>query len=298
MPSVLVGGPQMLLANILTPKRLICTYASDIAHPVPSHDHVLENRSMLCNCHMESGLTYLLKSIAFCETALGPQVYACIKQGKLKTLVATMALYKLPDTEAFNGTLPMSAPIVPNEGHAKYVCLDPWINASVTLASLRTIVAYIMIRYRRCTLCRGLECATACHIYVFISRNNRYSPIKLCSTTGLLYNFVTNQRLPMEALELHRGCPWDSMHINWGEVTLTNGDIKIRLPYNVQIPMREKSRLHSLMKGPNCTAHLMVLQGCTWYTVSTTPHHYPAMQRPFSPRSMNPLPPNNDDNTE
>ena len=69
MPSVLDRGPQILLANILTPKRLICTYASDMAHPVPSHDYVLVNRSMLCNCHIESGLTYLLKSIAFCETA-------------------------------------------------------------------------------------------------------------------------------------------------------------------------------------------------------------------------------------
>ena len=69
MPSVLDGGPQILLANILTPKRLICTYASDMARAVPSHDYVLVNRSILCNCHMESGLTYLLKSIAFCETA-------------------------------------------------------------------------------------------------------------------------------------------------------------------------------------------------------------------------------------
>ena len=69
MPSVLDGGPLILLANMLTPKRLICTYASDMACPVPSHDYVLVNRSMLCNCHMESGLTYLLKSIAFCEGA-------------------------------------------------------------------------------------------------------------------------------------------------------------------------------------------------------------------------------------
>ena len=69
MPSVLDGGPLVLLANMLTPKRLICTYASDMARPVPSHDYVLVNRSMLCNCHMESGLTYLLKSIAFCEDA-------------------------------------------------------------------------------------------------------------------------------------------------------------------------------------------------------------------------------------
>ena len=167
-----------------------------------------------------------------------------------------MALYKVPGIDALNGTLHLSAPIIPNEGHAKYVCLDPC---------------------RKCTLCRGLEYATACHIYVFISRNDRYSPIKLCSTTGLLYNFVTNQRLPIEAIELHRGCPWDSMHINWGEVTLTNGDTHIRLPYNVQIPIRERSRLRNLMKGSDCTAHLMVLQGHTWYTVSTTPLHYPAI---------------------
>ena len=65
MPSVLDGGPQILLANILTPKRLICTYASDMACPVPSHDYVLVNRSILCNCHMESGLTYLLKIHSF-----------------------------------------------------------------------------------------------------------------------------------------------------------------------------------------------------------------------------------------
>ena len=69
MPSVLDGGPQILLDKILTPKRLICTYASDMACLVPSHDYVLVNRSIICNCHMESGLTYLLKSIAFCETA-------------------------------------------------------------------------------------------------------------------------------------------------------------------------------------------------------------------------------------
>ena len=229
--------------------------------------------------------------------SVGPQIYACIKQGKLKTLVATIALYKVPGINALNGTLHLSTPIIPNEGHTKYMCLDPWINALVILASLGTIVAFLMVRCRKRTLYRGLEYATACHIYVFISRNDRYSPIKLCSTTGLLYNFVTNQRLPIEALELHRGCPWDSMHINWGEVTLTNGDTKIRLRYNVQIPIREKSRLRNLMRGPDCTAHLMVLQGCTWYTVDTTPLHYPATQKPFSPGSMNPLPPSSDDGT-
>ena len=426
MPSVLDGGPLILLANMLTPKRLICTYASDMARPVPSHDYVLVNRSMLCNCHMESGLTYLLKSIAFCEGAtidytmhfalnlaflhmiqeiwpgnfshltpnltqeelafplslstnadfrkqhpntshplnllqeptsltalrsslkarflatqnrnspfpfsprqeypvghlrkgsflfhlalhifyfssgvivflsLGPQIYGWIKQGKLKALVATMTMYKLPTTEAVNETLYLAESIVSSKGQAKYVCLDPWINALLTLTSLGTIITYMIMRCRKCTLCRGLEYASACHIYVFISKNERYSPIKLHSTTGLLYNFVTDQKIPMESLELHRGCPWDSLRINWGEITLTNGSSQIRLPYNVQVPFKEKTRLHNLMKGGNSTAHLMILQGHTWYTVNTIPLHYPAMQMPFSPGSMNPLPPNTEEET-
>ena len=416
MPSVLDGGPQILLANLLTPKRLICTYASDMARPVPSHDYVLVSRSMLCNCHMESGLTYLLKSIAFCEDAsteytmsfalnlaflhliqelwpgnfsmlpstptskelsfplgltsnsdflsknpnssyplvlrlepkslkalrtslkarnatvtnkktpfsfgprqdypiglsekgsflfhlalhifyfttgvivfasIGPQIYACIKQGKLKTLVTAMALHKLPGADS----------LIPNEGHAKYVCLDPWVNALVTLASLGTIATYLIVRCRRRTLCKGLKYTTACHIYVFISSNDRYSPIKLRSATGLLYNFVTNQGVPMEAVELHKGCPWDNLSINWGKVTLANGDTQIRLPYNIQVPMKEKARLRSLMKSPDCTAHLMVLQGHTWYTVGTTPLHYPAAQQPLSPGSINPLPTSSEDFT-
>ena len=426
MPSVLDGGPLVLLANMLTPKRLICTYASDMAHPVPSHDYVMVNRSMLCNCHIESGLTYLLKSIAFCEDAstdytmrfalnlaflhmiqelwpsnfsnltpnitqeelsfplslstnadfcqqnpnvsyplnllqeptslaalcsslkarskahlnrnspfpfsprqehpvghlgkgsflfhlalhifyfssgvivflsIGPQIYAWIKQGKLKALVASMALYKLPTTEAVNETSYMTEFLVSTKGQAKYVCLDPWINTLLTLASLSTIITYIIMRCRKCTLCRGLEYATACHIYVFISKNERYSPIKLRSTTGLLYNFVTSQKLSMEALELSRGRPWDSLRINWGEVTLTNGYTQIRLPYNVQVPLKEKTRLHNLMKDADFTAHLMVLQGRTWYTVSNTPLHYHTMQMPFSPGSINSLPPDTEEET-
>ena len=97
--------------------------------------------------------------------SIGPQFYACIKQGKLKILVTTMALYKVPGADAFNGTLPLSTPIIPNEGHAKYVCLDPWVNALVTLAPLGKIVAFLMVRCRKHTLCRGLEYVT----YMFLS---------------------------------------------------------------------------------------------------------------------------------
>ena len=153
-----------------------------------------------------------------------------------------MALHKLLGTEALNGSLPLTAPIMPSEGHATYVCLDPWINALITMVSLGTVITYLMVRCWHCTLCRGLKYATACHVH-FHQQNERYSPIKLCITTRLLYNFVTNKKLPFEALALHQGCPWDTLHINWRDVNLTNGETSIRLPHNVQVSLKEKSRL-------------------------------------------------------
>ena len=73
--------------------------------------------------HLALHVFYFITGIVI--VSVDPQIYACIKQGKLKTLVTMMALYKVPGIDALNGTLPLSAPIIPNEGHAKYVCLDP-----------------------------------------------------------------------------------------------------------------------------------------------------------------------------
>ena len=48
-PSVLDGGSHILLANMLSPKRLVCSHDFHMAHPVPSFPYVLVNRSLLCN---------------------------------------------------------------------------------------------------------------------------------------------------------------------------------------------------------------------------------------------------------
>ena len=66
-PSDLDGGTHILLTNILSPKRLVCSEDLHMAHPVPSYPYVLVNRSLLCNCHLESGLTYLLESVGSCS---------------------------------------------------------------------------------------------------------------------------------------------------------------------------------------------------------------------------------------
>ena len=65
-PSVLDGGSHILLANMLSPKWLICSDVFHMACPVSSFPYALINRSFLCNCYLESGLTYLLKSLGSC----------------------------------------------------------------------------------------------------------------------------------------------------------------------------------------------------------------------------------------
>ena len=67
-PSILDGGSNILLANMLSPKRLICMQDSPMAWPLPSHPYVLVNRSILCNCHLQTGLNYLLKSLSSCDS--------------------------------------------------------------------------------------------------------------------------------------------------------------------------------------------------------------------------------------
>ena len=74
-PSILDGGSTILLANILHPKRLICSKDFHMACPMPHHPYILVNRSILCNCHLQSGLNYLLKSLGSCEPGATPTMY-------------------------------------------------------------------------------------------------------------------------------------------------------------------------------------------------------------------------------
>jgi hypothetical protein len=66
-PSVLDGGSSIVLANIVNRKKLICTQNFNLATPLPSHQYVLVNRSILCNCEIEAGMTYVLRSIGSCS---------------------------------------------------------------------------------------------------------------------------------------------------------------------------------------------------------------------------------------
>ena len=65
--TVLDGGNEIILANWPSDKHIICTINNDIPVKIPSHPHVLVNRSVLCNCSIEADNHYLLESLAACD---------------------------------------------------------------------------------------------------------------------------------------------------------------------------------------------------------------------------------------
>ena len=66
-PTVLDGGDEIVLANWLNDKHIICNVINYIPVKIPSHPYVLVNRSILCNCGIEADNHFLLESIATCD---------------------------------------------------------------------------------------------------------------------------------------------------------------------------------------------------------------------------------------
>ena len=66
---VLNRGNEIILANWLDDKDIICNVNNDIPVKIPSHPYLLVDRSVLCNCGMEEENNFLLQSLAACHDA-------------------------------------------------------------------------------------------------------------------------------------------------------------------------------------------------------------------------------------
>ena len=66
-PIVLDGRDEIVLANWPNDKHIIYNINNDIPVKIPSHPYVLVNRSILCNCGIESNNHHLLESVVSCD---------------------------------------------------------------------------------------------------------------------------------------------------------------------------------------------------------------------------------------
>ena len=60
-------GNEIILANWPNDKHIICIINNDLPIEIPSHPYMLVNRSILCNCGIETENNFLLESLATCQ---------------------------------------------------------------------------------------------------------------------------------------------------------------------------------------------------------------------------------------
>ena len=65
--TVLDGGNEIILANWPNDNHVICNINNDTTVKIPSHQYVLVNRSVLCNCGIEVENHFILESLPACQ---------------------------------------------------------------------------------------------------------------------------------------------------------------------------------------------------------------------------------------
>ena len=78
---------------------------------------------------------------------------------------------------------------------------------------------------------------------LLISDIQNYIPIKLCKAAGNIHLFKTIGMLKAENIKLNINYIWDTLEIDWKEVTVTFNENQVNLPWVVSIKLQDKSKL-------------------------------------------------------
>ena len=78
---------------------------------------------------------------------------------------------------------------------------------------------------------------------IFISDVQINVPIKLCKTAGSIHLFKITGTLKPENVKLNKNYIWDTLEIDWKEVTMTFNNNKINLTRVVTIKLKDKIKI-------------------------------------------------------
>ena len=105
----------------------------------------------------------------------------------------------------------------------------------------------MFLHYRKSRFCKGHRFSNVVKIMIFISDIQSYVPIKLCKTAGSIHLFKIIGMLKAENIKLDKNYLWDTLEIDWKEVTMTFNGNKIDLPKSVIIKLQDKIKVRRLM---------------------------------------------------
>ena len=185
-------------------------------------------------------------------------IYLFCKHKHVRTLAASLILHKIKEADA-------EASYSSKETNSECKTLA-YIGIILTVLSL---IIVTFLHYRKSRFPKGYKFSNAVKIMLFISDVQNYVPIKLCKTAGSIHLFKIKGTLKSEHIKLSKNYLWDTLEIDWKEVTVTFNDNKIELPRIVAIRIWDKIKVRRLMNKEPLLFHVMIRQGITWFTLET-----------------------------
>ena len=212
------------------------------------------NKNFFSNNYIVDIFMFTSSIISLISTTL--VIYLFCKHKHIRTLVASLILHKIKEVEASSSS---------KETNSECKTLA-YIGIILTVLSLIIIT---FLHYRKSRLCKGYKFSNAVKIMLFISDIQNYVPIKLCKTAGSIHLFKIKGTLKTGNIKLNKNYLWDTLEIDWKEVTVTFNDNKIDLPRIVAIRIRDKIKVRRLMNREPLIFHVMIRQGITWFNLET-----------------------------
>ena len=188
-----------------------------------------------------------------------PIIRVVIKQKKLKTLVAGMALHRVPTA--------VSAPIN-SAKKTTMVCHDPWVSFLLTAITAIGLIMYFSKFLRQTHLWYGFKFNNYCSLYLYFYNTCYFVPIKVADTHGRLHQFSMENRMHIDSVSLQKCLTWDTLHIEWKDVKIKIGNKCLALPSDITIPLKDKIRLRNVLNGKAPNLFILVKQGATYYHIN------------------------------
>ena len=154
-------------------------------------------------------------------------VYLLCKHKKIRVLLASLVLHQVKE--------------VGTSGETNSECTTlAYVGVILTILSL---IIVTFLHYRKSRFCKGHRFPNAVKIMIFISEVQNYAPIKLCKTAGSIHLFKIIGTLKAKNIKLIKNYLWDTLEIDWKEVTVTFNSDNIDLPIVVIIKLQDKIKV-------------------------------------------------------
>ena len=162
------------------------------------------NKKFFSDNYLMGIFMFILVIISVLTTTL--PIYLLCKHKKIRALIASLVLHQIKE---------VSTEMQPTNSECRTLTI---FNNILTILSL---ILVTFLHYRKSNFCKRHRFSNAVKIMILISDVPNYIPIKLCKTASSIHLFKIIGTLKAENIKLIKNYLWDTLEIDWKEVTVT-----------------------------------------------------------------------------